>query len=195
MKKQTDWIETFTGKRFYPLEPESRDVDILDIAHPLANICRFNGHSTRFYSVAEHSILMCEFARKMGHCGENLITFLLHDAHEAYVGDLTRPFKQSLRQTSEFLYDVYTKMFTRLDKAIFEGLGFDYTYLELNKNLIKCLDNAILAKEKEILFPDSPNKWSLSEKPLDIKIECWAPEKAEKIFLDIFANLQKNLST
>ena len=50
------WIQTFTGKRMYPLDPKPEDICIEDIAHALSNICRFTGHTKKFYSVGEHSI-------------------------------------------------------------------------------------------------------------------------------------------
>ena len=53
-----DFITTWTGKRFNPLKPDATKVDIRDIAHALSQLCRFGGHCTKFYSVAEHSILV-----------------------------------------------------------------------------------------------------------------------------------------
>ena len=85
------WIETPSGKKFYPGRPE---YDVEDIAHALAFNCRYNGHTKRFYSVAEHSILvsvlMEEF--KLGSPLEGL----LHDATEAYLTDVPAPFKSLL---------------------------------------------------------------------------------------------------
>lgn len=54
--RRGDWIQTFTGRRFWPLDPRPEDVCIEDIAHALSLKCRFGGHCTRFYSVAEHSV-------------------------------------------------------------------------------------------------------------------------------------------
>ena len=51
-----DWIQTYSGKKFYPLDPRPEDIDIRDIAHALSLNCRFNGHCRCFYSVAEHSV-------------------------------------------------------------------------------------------------------------------------------------------
>lgn len=53
-----DWIQTFTGRQFWPLDPQPDHIDIADIAHALAHDCRFGGHCRRFYSVAEHSVLL-----------------------------------------------------------------------------------------------------------------------------------------
>lgn len=51
-----DWMQTFTGRQFWPMDPRPEDLDILDIAHALSLLCRFGGHCQRFYSVAEHSV-------------------------------------------------------------------------------------------------------------------------------------------
>lgn len=192
--KQTDWIETFTGKQFYPLEPDLRDVDIIDIAHSLSNMCRYTGHSNKYYSVAEHCILMCDFAGLAGHDILTQLIILLHDAHETYIGDISRPIKQSILQKSEFLYEQFKKYITQLDEVIFEALNIPQWAVEKNKDYVKFLDNTILAREKQILFPNSKNEWSLSAPPLDVNIWCHPPEIIEKHFLNRYKYLSKQLS-
>lgn len=83
-----DWIQTYTGRRFFPLEPNPADVDIRDIAHALALETRFGGHSRVFYSVAEHCV-------RVSHEVEppHALWGLLHDAAEAYLADVPRPVK------------------------------------------------------------------------------------------------------
>ncbi len=97
-----DWIRTFTGKRFFVLKPRPEDVCIEDIAHALSMLCRYTGHTRRFYSVSEHSVLVtgvvAERLNAQGRAGDagnlNVLRWaLLHDASEAYTGDLTRPLK------------------------------------------------------------------------------------------------------
>lgn len=81
-------IQTYSGKVVDFLNPEESMIDITDIAHALSMICRFSGNTTRFYSVAEHSI-NCSYI-----VPEHLaLQALLHDATEAYVGDLNKPLK------------------------------------------------------------------------------------------------------
>lgn len=81
-------FETFTGKLIYPLDLEVGDIDILDIAHSLSNLCRYGGHSEEFYSVAEHSVRVSFNCLK-----KDALHGLLHDASEAYLVDLPRPIK------------------------------------------------------------------------------------------------------
>src|SRR3990167_8105269 len=84
-----DWIQTYMGSAFYPLDPRPEDVDIRDIAHSLSLMCRFNGHCTKFYSVAEHSLHVVEGVAFT----TNWNTFemrraLLHDSAETYLSDV-----------------------------------------------------------------------------------------------------------
>lgn len=80
---------TWSGRQLNPATMTPDDVDIADIAHALSNICRYGGHASRFYSVAEHSVLVATRV----HPALRLAA-LLHDAAEAYVGDIPRPLKR-----------------------------------------------------------------------------------------------------
>lgn len=92
-----DYILTYTGKKFRPLNPDPADICIEDIAHALSNTCRYTGHTSVFYSVAEHSVLVADrvlalatnhpFKESIGLAG------LLHDASEAYLTDIATPLK------------------------------------------------------------------------------------------------------
>ena len=84
----TDWIQTYTGRKFHPLDPAMTDFDLRDIAHSLSLLCRFNGHCLRFYSVAEHSVRVSRILPD-----DLKLWGLLHDAGEAYLTDLPRPVK------------------------------------------------------------------------------------------------------
>lgn len=92
-----DWIRTYTGKKFYLFDSGPDDVDIEDIAHALSMQCRYNGHVQRFYSVAEHSAYVSAIvAAEMGNAKYDInvaLWALLHDASEAYLGDVSRPLK------------------------------------------------------------------------------------------------------
>lgn len=90
------WMHTFTGQRFYPRAPDLTRYNIRDIAHALSNICRFGGHTKHFYSVAEHSILASEVVASLGGTPAEQLWALLHDATEAYMGDIPTPLKATL---------------------------------------------------------------------------------------------------
>lgn len=84
-----EFMTTASGGAIYPLSPDPKDVSVYDIAYALGNVCRFGGHCRSFYSVAQHSVLVAaNVARELRYAA------LLHDAAEAYIGDLVRPAKQ-----------------------------------------------------------------------------------------------------
>ena len=82
-------INTFSGLRFWPLNPDPEKILIGDIVHALAHQCRFGGHASRVYSVAEHSVHISRLCPP-----EVALWGLLHDASQAYLVDLPRPLKQ-----------------------------------------------------------------------------------------------------
>lgn len=90
--REEGFIETYTGRRFHPDEP---DFNIIDVAHATSNLCRYNGHCKKFYSVAEHSVLTAHIVRAyLGGTEQEAYEALMHDAVEAYVSDVPAPFKQ-----------------------------------------------------------------------------------------------------
>lgn len=91
------WMTTFTAKRFYPMNPDPAKITIEDIAHALSNTCRWNGHTTVYYSVAQHCIAASVVAAT-----PYRMAMLLHDAAEAYMGDLVRPLKRGTDMGRQF---------------------------------------------------------------------------------------------
>lgn len=178
MNDVTPWIQTFTGKRL-DLDPPSPDqIDIEDIAHGLSMLCRFNGQCTRFYSVAEHSVHVSHgIAPKLALVG------LLHDAAEAYLGDVPSPLKKQLSQFSEFEH--------HMGEAIGAKFGINADLFK-DKEL-KRADVQLLIDEKAVLMVDAPEPWPLGAP--DIKdtsrIECWGPEEAKTRFLERFGELDR----
>lgn len=108
-----DWIQTYSGRPFWPLDPRPEEICIEDIAHALAHQCRFAGHVKRFYSVGEHCVrvsFICDPA--------DALWGLLHDAAEAYLVDLPRPIKRH----SE-IGQMYSEVERRLMAAVCERFG------------------------------------------------------------------------
>lgn len=164
LRSDSSWIQTFTGKKFYPLDPLPDDIDLRDIAHALSNTCRFNGHTKKFYSVAQHSVLVSEVAPP-----EHALWGLLHDATEAYIADITRPVKQHWQEW-------YKPAEHRLMASICKRFNLPLDEPEC----IKHADLVILNTEKRDLMGPAPDVWSRDwlAKPLDYVIEPWAPETA-----------------
>jgi hypothetical protein len=95
------WMLTASGAEYHLAGPTAyapcgRPVDIRDVAHHLAIINQFNGATSRPYSVAEHSLLCCDIARRGGASVFVQMAALMHDAHEAYTNDLISPAKQAV---------------------------------------------------------------------------------------------------
>ena len=95
------YITTFTGKHFDPTEPNAELIDIRDAAHALSLTCRGNGHVKTFFSVAQHCINCALEAKERGLSPRLCLACLIHDATEAYMSDVPRPFKHSLPEYIE----------------------------------------------------------------------------------------------
>lgn len=170
-----DWIQTFTGKQFWPIDPQIEDIDIKDIAHALSLICRFTGHCEKFYSVAEHSIRVCDVLPK-----ELKLYGLLHDASEAYLTDISRPLKMLN------LFDSYREIEKNLQNLIY----IKYFLRPTEPFKVKEADNILLFTEARDLMKKPPVKWrDTIYNPLYKKINPMSSKKAEKLFLRRFYEL------
>jgi uncharacterized protein len=181
---KTDWILTYTGKHFFPLEPNCEDIDILDIAHALSNICRFTGHCREFYSVAQHSVMVAELLWNQHLDYEMALAGLLHDASEAYLIDVARPVKHSPD------FEFYRTAEAKLQNVINDCFNCDGY-----KNQIKGADSIMLATEAYFLMPDCRNWSATTEKPFIFdEFVCWSPQKSKNKFLSSFLDYnQKKL--
>lgn len=170
------WIETFTGKRFTFGEINPDLIDINDIAHALSMQCRYAGHCRRFWSVSEHSVLVMRHLSLGGWDNHRLLkAALLHDASEAYLGDVTRPLKLQLTD--------YRIIEEQVQDAIYEK--FDCWPVASDRHWIKEADNAILAAEARWLMPSRGEGWGLEgiEVP-EIIIDGMYPAEAKEAFLN-----------
>ena len=139
------WIETHSGKQMYFLNPTPDMIDIDDIAHSLSLQCRFSGHTSRFYSVAEHSVnVASELANESAVVQ---LQGLLHDASEAYLLDVPSPIKQYLTN--------YKDMETTIMRVIFEKYNIPYPM----DTMVKEADSVMLKREAEALLPSKGASW------------------------------------
>jgi len=171
--KKSTWISTFSGKQFDVFNPRVEDVDIEDIAMGLANTCRFRGFVKRWYSVAEHSILMYDLLPQ-----DLRIYGLLHDAAEAYMGDLPKPIKRGL----PLIDDIETGIL----RCVAQKFG-----LQLNPffdGRLKRMDWELCVREAEILLPNKTVGWAdVAEMKLGkIDLMGWDRIVAQEQFLDTF---------
>jgi 5'-deoxynucleotidase YfbR-like HD superfamily hydrolase len=171
------YVSTFLGNRFFLTRPRIDDVDIEDIAHGLAYQCRFNGQTRSFYSVAQHSLMVADLV------AEPLrLSALLHDAAEAYLGDMVKPLKN--------LFPEFSTIEAQVMAIIGERFGIDLSHLD---PAIKRADLIALATEKRDLMPHSTEDWAnlAGIEPLAAAIEPMSPQDAKRAFLDAFAALQR----
>jgi len=163
-----DWMQTCTGRAFYPMAPRVEDIDPADIAHALSLICRYGGHVRQFYSVGEHCVLMSQAVAP-----ENALWALLHDATEAYLGDMIRPLKLAMPE--------YRTVEDRLMAVICERFGLAPDC----PDEVKLADNRILRDERDALMAPAPLPWSSIENvpALNVRIEGWPPVVAERLYL------------
>lgn len=172
------WMQTFTGKAFR-LDEESirRVINIKDIAHQLSMTVRFNGACGQFYSVAEHSVRMSWQAEAMGFNKSQQLWCLLHDAAEAYLGDIVSPFKDVL----------VTQLYHDTEALIMKILTEMYKLEKLEGNL----DLHMLATEKRDLMAPEPEPWNhlVGIEPFDEMINPVGWPMARTMFLNRFTEL------
>lgn len=174
-----DWFVTYTGRRFWPTAPHSADVELADIAHALSLICRFGGHCLRHYSVAQHSVHVSRLV------GPSLaLSGLMHDAAEAYLGDVIRPVKLHLGG--------YDMLEAKVMLAVRERFSLPVLTTPEREEL-KRADNVALVTERRDLV--APHVWRWREDELGVaaderRIEPLEPASAERLFLERFAELR-----
>lgn len=170
----TKWIQTYSGHKFDPIRPDPEKIDIRDIAHGLSLTCRYNGQCNRFYSVAEHSLIVSEHVPV-----ELRLAALLHDASEAYISDVTSPVKASIPG--------YCRIEDGLQFTIYAKYKCQPTAGQYMR-WIKRADLRVLHDEKAALF-DKKLEWSLPWHKLGVKIECLEPQQAKARFLKRFQEM------
>lgn len=166
------YVSTFLGHRFFLTRPHIDDVAIEDIAHGLAYQCRFNGQTQEFYSVAQHSLMVMQLVP-----APLRLAALLHDAAEAYLGDMVKPLKN--------LFPEFSAIEARVMQIIGERFAVDLEHLD---PAIKAADLIALATEKRDLMPHSTEAWANLRdiQPLPESIRPLTPLDAKSAFLDSF---------
>jgi len=151
--KKGDYIGTYTGKQFWPLDPRPEDVCLEDIAHALSQICRFNGHVEKYSSVALHCLNVEMYLIQQEQDAMTKLYGLLHDAAEAYVGDMSRPMKICCPGFNEIEEGV--------QDAVYQHFGIPQPSAEI-ASIVKEADDYVLALEAR-RFMKNTERWGLVE--------------------------------
>lgn len=178
MERKGDWIQVYTGKRFWVLDPRPEDVDIRDIAHALSLQCRYGGHARSFYSVAEHCVILARWVWAETKAPRLTFAALMHDAAEAYLPDLARPTKVFMPE--------YMRIERILEAVIFPVFGLH----QIDMEQVKPFDTRILMDERNVLF-DAPLTWGTECEPLGVELRHWTSEQAEMAFLAMYHDFKE----
>ncbi|WP_185847867.1 metal-dependent phosphohydrolase [Brucella abortus] len=153
------WIETRSGRRFHFADPMAHEIVLEDVADVLPRLCRYNGHTRRWYSVAEHCCLMADWVEKQPWATPlDALTALHHDDAEYIIGDLPRPIKQVLPE--------FKAIEERLDRAVSIRFGTIWPF----PAWLKEVDSRILRDERGLVMNPSDNEWGTDElEPLGVR--------------------------
>jgi 5'-nucleotidase len=165
------YLQTVSGRWVNPFDPDPEQIDAGDIARALANQCRFGGHSRTFYSVAQHSVLVSELVEARGGDVEDTFAALMHDATEAYLGDMPHPIKHrsplgaAFKEAEDALEQVLRERFRikpgvpEIKRRAFSGESWHWPELE-------------------------------GVEPLDLELTAWPPDEAAAAFARRYAELE-----
>jgi uncharacterized protein len=169
-------IRLRSGLYFDLADPKPDQFAFSDIAGALSKICRFGGQIADFYSVAEHCFHCCEVARQDGQCLDTQIAVLMHDAAEAFCGDVVKPLKVML--------DEFAEVERRVEAAIAEKFLIDF---DRESAYIREVDQAMLIAERNALFRADGVVWTGEEtaRPLAVAVKTRAPHEAESKFTSL----------
>lgn len=188
----TDWIATYHKPKGFvrPLELVPEDIYVEDIQHALSNLCRFNGHCREFYSVAQHSVHVSEWLSRNGYSLRTQFLGLIHDASEAYVGDMVRPLRRhsSMDAFNFACKDIQRKITNKLC-APFPGAPHRWWVDPEIKSPVKMADNDILSSECQQLFNITPDHWDLPSPKDFFHIKPISPRDAKILFEERFHEL------
>ncbi len=172
-----NWMQTSSGRAYWPIDPRPDEVFIEDIAHALSNICRYGGHCRRFYSVAEHSVLVSHLVPPA-----DALAALMHDATEAYCCDVPRPLKGHLKDYKAIEHGNWVAIAARFGLPV-----------ELPASVHHADVAMLFAEQKALMRPSPRPDWGMGlVTPLvgDPKsVQALSPDLAEQLFLRRFRQL------
>ena len=184
-KETSPFILTYSGNKFYYYEEflEQYPYDIKEIAHVLSNICRYNGHSLYFYSVALHSALCANICKHTGNF-KAALALLLHDASEVYITDIPGPLKGIFGNVFQAVENIQSHIYKRygIDESdskiidVVKEIDMKMCYTEMRQQNPRLLPDSDVYADKEIF---------------DVTIMPLTPKESEMYFLETYESLIK----
>lgn len=176
------WIQTYTGRAVDLVDPKPETIYLDDIVWSLSMICRYTGHTRRFYSVLEHSCHVSDYLLRVAPA--HAPGGLMHDTPEGYGGDMSYPMQLAIGEPAR---SVIKALHRRVWVAISTSLD---VHPDIEHPLVKDADRRILLDERDAILGPPPIPWEIeSAERLGVTIEGWSPERARREFLTRYATL------
>ena len=204
------WIQTGQGFAIDLLDPIPESICLADLAKALANLNRYTGH-VGAYTVAQHSVIVANALRDEGYSAGVQAAGLMHDAHEAIVGDVSSPLKRAMRielasgLIREGVIDgaadsaeVWTKAldlaarldpFHALEVRAWRAVASRFRLPAELPKAVKVADLRALVTEARDLFTSPPRPWGINVEPYDLEVRRWTAERAFHEFMAAAARL------
>ncbi len=151
---------TYSGVLLHPADIQAGDINILDIAHHLTNTCRFGGglDFDTHYSVAEHSLILCNYILNTYDNPGMAKYALMHDSSEAYLGDVVSGLKW------------YLPDYLHIEAKLMDTICVKYGISQSNNDIVSGLDKRLVVNEAKELMPNRIKYFTNSlYRPLDLK--------------------------
>jgi hypothetical protein len=187
------WMQTWTGEKCWPRSPRVSDIRIEDVAIGLARECRYGKMTLRWYSVAEHSVIVSELVARIVRmnpmlAGDPTLEMavakegLFHDCDEAPLHDMPRPIKHD----PGMQLDQYRALGVQYRNVVFERFGIKPT--NVTHSLIDVIDKRLVVDEVEqfMRYPAMYLERHGDVERIGIKIRGLNPEDAAEAFLNRF---------
>lgn len=171
-----EWIQTASAAQFFLVRAEG-PIRFDDIARSLSQICRFTGHTRTFYSVAQHAVEVSHLVTPA-----NAAWGLLHDAAEAYIGDISRPWKKCLRVLDDGMLVPVEQVENRILARVAENFGLNWPM----PAEVKQADTLMLLSERAQLLDGPIVPWTeyASLRPDQVRrIIPWSADYAQDRFI------------
>lgn len=168
------WLQAHSGAPIDFLSPSPEQIFVTDIAWSLSHLCRFNGHTKKFYSVAEHSVLV-----SLAVPPEDACWGLMHDAAEAYIGDVTSPLKAILGARYRAIDEVFKVL-----------IAERFELPESIPDSVKEADLRMLTTERFQAMSGGSRDWNLTVAPYpEVILQFWNPKQARINFMKRFKEI------